>query len=186
MKTLITELKEIIVRRLELASAAEILMIASHLCAAEASPVNPFATIGANTWTNFGTDVSKTVGVDVPPPPRRFVVDHSTGLMWAREDTGANLTWKDAHKVCADLRLGGFSDWRLPTVRELLTLVDYERHSPAIDKDAFPTCKTSWYWTATPLASSPGDYAWFVDFDFGDALCGRQDGEGLVRAVRNV
>jgi hypothetical protein len=190
MKPLSTELKETIARRLELASAAEILAIASQLCGANYSPVNPVASVSANSWTNF-----ESIGGVAPPTQRLdfslsycgIVKDRSTGLMWDREDIGSGLNWKDAHKACADLRLGGFADWRLPTLRELLTLVDYERHSPAIDKDAFPTCKsTSWYWTSTPLASSPDGYAWAVSFDNGHVARYRQNNETLVRAVRNV
>jgi hypothetical protein len=122
--------------------------------------------------------------------PARFIKlegaieDTSTGLLWASEDLGTDrLNWANAKKAAATLDLCGLKGWRLPTIRELLTLADYERSSPAIDP-IFSSCKSDWYWTSTPLASSPGDYAWYVFFSYGNAYCSLQGYLGLVRAVR--
>ncbi len=41
--------------------------------------------------------------------------DPATGLMWAGKDNGSNLTWSEAQTYCGDLRLAGYSKWRLPT-----------------------------------------------------------------------
>jgi hypothetical protein len=114
------------------------------------------------------------------------VEDTSTGLIWSREDIGTErLNWADAKKVAAKVTLCKLKGWRLPTIKELLTLVDYERGAPAIDTAFFPSCKSDWYWTSTPWASSPGDCAWGVSFYFGGAkYCLHQDCRGLVRAVR--
>jgi hypothetical protein len=73
--------------------------------------------------------------------------------------------------------------WRLPTIRELLTLVDYERRDPAINTEFF-ACESGWYWTSTPWAGSPADCAWGVYFYYGGANYGRHDSYGFVRAVR--
>ena len=114
-----------------------------------------------------------------------MVLDRTTGLVWSRENvSGGSMNWKAAAEACGKLALGGFTDWRPPTIRELLTLVDYDRHDPAIDTDAFK-CDSSYYWTSTPLHSSPGDYAWVVNFDDGDAVWGFQDSVYRVRAVRS-
>lgn len=51
-------------------------------------------------------------------------VDPSTGLMWAGKDNGKDITWKNAMKYCRDMRLAGYSDWRLPTVDELQGIYD--------------------------------------------------------------
>ena len=75
-------------------------------------------------------------------------------------------------------RTGGFR-----RSSELLSIVDYSRTSPAIDTDAFQ-CESSWYWTATPYAGSPADYAWFVYFDGGNSSYSGRTGGGYVRAVR--
>src|SRR5262245_32363360 len=56
---------------------------------------------------------------------RGFWVDPSTGLMWAgRDNFGRDLNWRQAAKYCLDLRLGGYADWRLPTIDELEGIYD--------------------------------------------------------------
>jgi hypothetical protein len=116
------------------------------------------------------------------------VIDQRTGLMWTAKDVGT-ATFRNAPALVADLNanaFAGFTDWRMPTLQELFTLADHSRTSPAIDTDAFPTCKGGWYWTSTPLASSPSDFAWCVYFYSGDANANHQGNSGRVRAVRSV
>ena len=120
---------------------------------------------------------------------KRFTVDGDTvhdartGLIWSRATlSGGRRNWQHAQNAAAACTLGGFSDWRLPTVQELLSIVDYERTEPAIDP-VFE-CKDGWYWTGTPYAGSPSDYAWFVNFRGGNSGWLNQEYEGFVRAVR--
>jgi tetratricopeptide (TPR) repeat protein len=47
------------------------------------------------------------------------LVDPATHMMWAPEDNGANVSWPEANAFCRGLRLGGFSDWHLPTKEEV-------------------------------------------------------------------
>jgi hypothetical protein len=82
----------------------------------------------------------------------------------------------------AALEIAGIGGWRLPTIQELLTLVDYGRHDPAID--AIFECKSDYYWSSTPAALSPAVYAWIVYFYDGGALWGHRDLHACVRAVR--
>jgi hypothetical protein len=117
--------------------------------------------------------------------PTGTVVDPTTGLMWSKATTAKDKTWTEAKAAAEAVRLGGYTDWRLPTRAELLTLVDDTRSNPAIDTGRFD-CESDWYWTSTPLASSPSDYAWFVYFYYGHALCNHQNYGGRVRAVRSV
>lgn len=114
-----------------------------------------------------------------------IVVDKTTGLMWSRVTNAERKTWSEAKRAAAALTLGGFRDWRLPTRRELLTLVDDTRSNPTIDMAKFE-CESCWYWSSTPLASSPSGYAWSVFFGSGLADCLLQDSGGRVRAVRSV
>ena len=53
-----------------------------------------------------------------------YWVDPSTGLMWAAKDNGEDITWRKAMKYCGDLRLAGYTDWRLPTIVELEGIYD--------------------------------------------------------------
>ena len=61
---------------------------------------------------------------------RGYWIDSSTGLMWPAKDSGKELTWHQAVNYCRDLRLSGYSDWRLPTLDELASLVDKNARAP--------------------------------------------------------
>jgi hypothetical protein len=111
------------------------------------------------------------------------VQDRATGLMWTRKSVGDKaFKWKEAQAAASAVRIDGHQDWRLPTIQELLTLVDYSRTSPAIDP--IFEYESIWYWSATPYASSPGVYAWCVHFTNGGSNYVHQDHESFVRAVR--
>lgn len=60
---------------------------------------------------------------------RGYWTDSSTGLMWVGKDNGRAVTWHEAVSYCRDLRVAGYSDWRLATLDELASLVD--RSTPA-------------------------------------------------------
>ena len=76
--------------------------------------------------------------------------DLVTGLEWQRNESTFSHGWQEAGEVCRDLSLRGFSDWRLPTITELVGITDYTRLSPAISVQAFPNPKTSLdYWSST-------------------------------------
>jgi|SRR5580765_3197099 len=127
-------------------------------------------------------------GLQHPPkqPQLEAVLSPGTGLMWSIETIGnKRMTHAEAEKAVSELRLCGFSDWRLPTIQELLTLVDYERHSPAIDTDYFPDTKSDWYWTSSSSAVDSGD-AWVVSFGDGHSSRIYRAYSAFVRAVRSA
>ena len=54
------------------------------------------------------------------------VIDEHTGLVWENYGLGSwYLSWTDARTYCNDLTLAGHIDWRVPTVNELVTIIDY-------------------------------------------------------------
>ena len=111
------------------------------------------------------------------------VTDTCTGLMWQKETAPGIYTWSEALRYCESLQLGGHSDWRLPNVRELHSLVDYGRRDPSIDPvfDAVP----GWYWSSTTDAPY-SEHAWDVHFHSGDVENGYGKAYGFyVRAVRS-
>lgn len=89
------------------------------------------------------------------------VTDHKTGLVWQRADDGAGRAWAVAEQYCANLVLGGKSDWRLPRVDELETIIDYSGFDLPIDP-VFQ-CWPDYYWSGSTYASSPAS-AWAVYF----------------------
>lgn len=119
------------------------------------------------------------------PQPQSDIVVIGT-LEWHKATSPDRLNFKDAESYCKALTTGGHTDWRLPTIQELLSLVDYTRHDPAIDTDKFPDTKSNWYWSSSPYASSPAYYAWIVHFHHGHAYYDRRDHTAFVRAVRSV
>ncbi len=169
--SLSSELREVMMRRLRLASANEVIAIAGTLCAneelADAGEL-PECAIRVQSRFELEGDI---------------VTDTLTGLQWTRANVaGGPMNWAAAKKAAEAVTLGGHSDWRLPTIRQLLSIVDYERSNPAIDP-AFE-CDSAWYWSSTPYKVSPGGYAWIVYFGNGDSgWYGRTDGY-RVRAVR--
>ncbi|MCX2840567.1 DUF1566 domain-containing protein [Microbulbifer thermotolerans] len=80
--------------------------------------------------------------------------------------------------------LCGYSDWRLPTLNELSSLVHFGRSAPAIDTAYFPNTKSGFYWTYSPDALLP-QRAWAVNFQLGYAAPLPRDNGRHVRLVRN-
>jgi hypothetical protein len=113
------------------------------------------------------------------------VLDNATSLMWVAGES-KRMTWKDAGEYVKTLTVAGFTDWRLPTVEELFCLADHTKFNPAIDKSFFPQCDGGWYWSSDPLASSPGVYAWYVDFYDGGSFYSSQDDWVLARTEARV
>ncbi len=52
------------------------------------------------------------------------VLDMQTGLMWAAKDNGSDIDWPGAKRYCENYRGGGYTDWRMPTLKELEGLYD--------------------------------------------------------------
>ena len=112
------------------------------------------------------------------------VTDKSTGLMWQQTEEGA-MTWESALNYCEGLSLAGHSDWRLPNIKELESLVDYSRDNPAIDKTVFPNARAASYWSATTVTDSSTS-AWSVMFYYGTVISHykKDSASAYVRCVR--
>lgn len=114
------------------------------------------------------------------------VIDATTGLEWSAKPVAKNVTHEQAIKACAELDLGGHTDWRLPTRQELLSIVDLSRHAPAIDTNAFPDFPSEWFWTSDLCAWSSAS-AWFVNFSSGSVLSNHLRNDlGFALAVRRA
>ena len=84
------------------------------------------------------------------------VTDSMTGLEWQRSALDATaVTWKEALDYCESLSFASRSDWRLPSIKELSTLVDESDDTPpAIDESALGSNPAAYYWSSTPAFSS--------------------------------
>ncbi|MBB1089708.1 DUF1566 domain-containing protein [Rhodopseudomonas palustris] len=96
----------------------------------------------------------------------------------------------DTEKYVADINaagLCGFHDWRMPTVKELMSIAHHGRTNSSIDLGYFPNTSSNWFWTGVPLANS-SEYAWIVTFLLGEASDGgnRNDGRYHIRLVRGT
>lgn len=97
------------------------------------------------------------------------VTDHLTGLMWQDDGNAAidENIWSEAVNTCEIMTLGGYGDWRLPSIKELKSIVPYEDQLPPILFHGFENAATSGaYWSATEQVYNPLN-AWILDIAYG-------------------
>ena len=123
------------------------------------------------------------------------VTDRVTGLIWRRcsegqsgsdcnTGTATTFTWQDALATASASTFAGQNDWRLPNVKELLSIVEYACFAPAINPTVFPNAPGLNTWSASPQNNVPND-ARFVSFRSGLADSGSRDSNFRVRLVRD-
>lgn len=105
------------------------------------------------------------------------VSDLQTGLMWRRCAEGMSgdacqagspvaKTWIEALNTAQASTFAGYTDWRVPNVKELHSLVENRCMRPAVNTEVFPRFTASYFWTSTPHAAY-SDRAWYVGFEYG-------------------
>ncbi|WP_027186517.1 DUF1566 domain-containing protein [Desulfovibrio inopinatus] len=118
------------------------------------------------------------------------VLDTITNLMWPqKETTSSRKDWEGALAYCEDLTLDGYSDWRLPNINELESLLDLTRET-GIDP-TFET-PTGQYWSSTTSPVNPTSslypnkgYAYDLSFGSGQIWYFYKFSEFYVRCVRS-
>lgn len=63
------------------------------------------------------------------------ITDNATGLMWMQNDNGTGILWENALSYAENFSYAGYSDWRLPDIKELQSIIDYSR-SPSTTNSA--------------------------------------------------
>jgi hypothetical protein len=166
-----------------------------HLILVLAASLPPFATVQAapanlpetgqttcytaagavTACATTGQDGDLKAGVAWPSP--RFTVgagataacvtDNLTGLMWARAPSATPAIWSAA-LTSANGTLCGFSDWRVPNINEIESLVNSEVSSQAtfLNGQGFTGVQTDGYWSSSSLVSSAAN-AWVVNMSDG-------------------
>ncbi len=115
----------------------------------------------------------------------KTVTDRKTGLMWQQSGSDEGMTYKDAQAYVRKLnsrQFAGHSDWRLPTIEELASLMENREMNGDLHIDPVFDKKQRWCWSADKGASGS---AWLANFYYG--IVGRLfvDGSSHVRAVRS-
>jgi len=126
------------------------------------------------------------------------VTDNKTGLMWKQCSEGlsgvncatgavAIYTWQGALQAAQTLNAGvgfaGFTDWRVPNIKELDSIVEEQCTLPAINSVIFPATANTWYWSASPYAGNATG-ARVVVFSNGGGNTGSKSFNLSVRLVR--
>ena len=126
---------------------------------------------------------------------KNIVKDTSTGLMWQDEvyskqeenayENGINYgkagKWEYAKRYCDNLNFSGLSDWRLPTIDELKSIVDKNR-KPAIKK-GFINANNRFYWSSSSFISI-ASHAGNVHFFDGSSGWQNKRASHYIRCVR--
>jgi hypothetical protein len=176
----------------------------------------PVAVTGQTLSFATGDDGALAKGVPFPSP--RFtdngdgtVTDNLTGLIWLKDASClGSHRWEDSGPVfpaldrvavlnagtissCANYAAGTFTDWRLPNVKELLSLIDFGFSNPALpnaagtakwtEGNAFSGVQSAGYWSSTTNAGNSAG-AWLVDLNDGSANVGAKESDLLVWPVR--
>lgn len=130
--------------------------------------------------------VAKTINGDA------VVLDLATGLMWPADKDGGGcnggekLRWSTVLTLFEDLTFAGFNDWRLPNIRELLSIADYSLRNPAIDQTFFTAYYSGEFYLSSTTWLSDTNYAWSVRFATGDIVSVSKGAACRVRSVRRV
>lgn len=181
-----------------------------HIKAYPSDQEGPMAKhVRAVSGNTYGTTYSFTIGDDTTQKKNQYInatasdtyidngdgtiTDTSTGLMWMEKDAGSAMTWEEALSYCEDSTYAGYTDWHLPDVKELQSIVDYTGVYPAInstyfDLSTYAENPDNYFWTSTSAYMNPRDpvyaYAWYVAFGYSVGGEGGDNTTNSVRAVR--
>jgi hypothetical protein len=155
------------------------------------------------SFNSTAQQTCKTDSIVQTAPDSRFtnngdgtVTDMQTGLMWARCRQGfqgavcdtassvatSTFTWAEAlalNSATSDTVILLRTDWRLPNIKELQSLVERSCSNPAINDSVFPNTGNSFFWSASPYAFVTNS-AWGVFFSDGSVSTNlRGDGQSV-------
>ena len=134
----------------------------------------------------FGEDSDYTIN---PPSyalndDRTVTTDNNTKLMWQTAGQ-PGMSMPNGHDYCGSLTLGGFDDWRLPTIKELQTTASYRSTSPAADSRYFKNIPlgASGFW-AGPRIPETVDTGWHIGYPDGHVMPYSAHANKFIRCVR--
>lgn len=109
------------------------------------------------------------------------VLDRETALVWERSPDATALPWAQARLACANKTIGGRKGWRVPSLPEMMSLVDPTQSNPALPVGhpfvaptvGSPVGEDRNAWTATSVADD-GQFAWQGDIIHGTSAEGQK------------
>ncbi len=145
-----------------------------------------------------GTGQDGEIQAGVPWPNPRFtsgtgaeagcMIDNLTGLMWPKNGNlpGIYKTWNNAIDYSNNLTLCGYSDWRLPNINELNSLVNSAMSDPSVwlNEQGFSGVQSGHYWSSSTNVQTTGE-AWRVGLFFGYENNGDKTNGGYVWPTRD-
>jgi len=105
-------------------------------------------------------------------------------LAWTQTEVGS-VSWEAALQSAEDSELAGYSDWRLPNIKELRSISNDNLSNPSLDSYFFPDANSDKYWSSTTEVNNTGN-GWCVDFETGLVSYEDKESELNVKFVRNI
>lgn len=141
-------------------------------------------------WSKYGLPASITGDVQHDYELKKsngvqVVIDYATGLMWQQDGPADPMTWQDTRSYIAQLnttQYAGYSDWRLPTIEELASLLEPEKQQENLYLASVFGSTPLWCWSADK-ATLPNT-AWYISFNAGGIQQHVVDKSIFVLAVR--
>jgi hypothetical protein len=111
------------------------------------------------------------------------VTDTKRKIMWQKGDNGKEVTFEEAQNYCKTLRLGGYTDWRLPNPDEPDTAVVVELMMRRHSRDVYAFFDL--YWSSDSTVMLPFNYHPSHGKEISRVYFARERARGFVRAVRS-
>lgn len=131
-------------------------------------------TIGAGGTKKFHVRAVRSTQASVQLPAHftdlgdDIVKDNATGLMWQQYCHDTPVTYEQALAIADTFSLGGFTDWRVPNVKELHSLREVVEVNPCVDLMFFPCIMSGKsVWSSTTLTAKTPDQAWMIQPELG-------------------
>lgn len=116
----------------------------------------------------YGQDANYSKGLEMAfiDNGNGTITDVNTELMWQQTPPIEGMTWAEAKEYCENLECGGYSDWRLPTLKELFSISDFSEGWPYLD--------TTYFKLSNGIVSKDEQY-WADNKYVGETVEGRDD-----------
>jgi len=116
----------------------------------------------------------------------KSVIDKSTNIMWQDDKEVTqyleNITF--AKLYCEELVLNGYIDWKLPSIKQLQSILDVTQKAPTINQEFKYSSKNN-YWSNTSFVTDEQNY-WSVDFKTGITSNAEETNTYNVRCIREM